>query len=71
MASTTKTARKLHPAHGDLQAAVLVMAIRYAEAHADWCLSLDARATERARHKRTEDRRYKALFRLTAALANR
>lgn len=71
MASTT--ARNLRPAYGDLQAAVLFMAVRYAEAHADWACSLTdpaIRATARNRIWRTVDRRFKALARLTAALAN-
>lgn len=69
--ASTKTARNLRPAHGDLQAAVLVMAVRYAEAHADYAKALLEPSEVFERCWRTADRRFKALSRLTAALANR
>lgn len=67
----SKTARELRPAHGDLQAAVLVMALRYGQAHADQAMNNSAADEVYYRCKRTTERRFKALARLTAALANR
>ncbi len=70
MASTT--ARELRPAYGDLQAAVLVMATRYAQAHGQYIHGGTRPGTvDHERLRRTDDRRFKALARLTAALAHR
>jgi hypothetical protein len=68
---TTKTARNLRPAYGDLQAAVLIMAVRYAEANVDYAKNISAAEVDYRTAKRAVDRRFAALRRLTAALANR
>jgi hypothetical protein len=67
----SKTADELSPAYGNLQTAVLLMAIRYAEAHADYVVNIGAAGEAYHRCKRAARRRYRALARLTAALANR
>jgi hypothetical protein len=68
----TDTEKNLSPACGDLQIAVALMAVRYANAVADWTLALDrSDHAGRKRFRAASERRFWALQRITAALARR